>query len=382
MKHAFTVLRYTLLRNVRDIPSSAEMVLTPLVLIFLLGTVLGDAFDSRDIGATPVTYVVETDGPYAEALHDFLNREEVGRYLTVTESPTRAEAHRLLEAKEVVTAIIVGAVDDGDAQDGGATGPAITLLERPGSSLRTGVVRSVLGTFTRGANVSYALAREGRTGVVYEPIPAGFEERTLSRAGRAPGAFDFYAVSMLVLFVMYIAQYAVDGLREDLMEPIGDRVRSTPIAGWAHISGKLAAHVVTGVIQAAVIVIVTSIVFRANWGTQPLLLVAIVLSICIFAAALGGLVLAITWDGRRAQGIISIVVLVSMILSGGAFQFTTTSPSFQAFQRLLPHYQGQRAILAMVYGGDAGGIGAAFIYFFGGAAILFLITTILARRTA
>ena len=138
----------------------------------------------------------------------------------------------------------------------------------------------------------------------------------------------------------------------------------------------------TGVVQAAVLIIVTRLALNANWGARPLLLGGIVLSLCIFAAAFGGIMLAITRDIQKAQGLISVVVLGSMILSGGVFQLGSGSPVFRAFQQLLPHYHGQRAMFAMIYGGDPGAIGTAFTYFLGGAAILFVATVILTRRSS
>ncbi|MCG8478481.1 MAG: ABC transporter permease [Spirochaetales bacterium] len=377
MKYAFIVLRYTLLRNARDVAATAEQILLPLVLIFVLGTVTGGAVETRDIGPTAVTYTIEGEGPYAEALQRFLEREEIGRYLSPTEASTPEEALRLLEAEEAVAAIILAADDVGNTDT-----PQVTLIEGPGHSLRAGVVRSLVDGFVRSVNVSEVLTRLGRDGVVYEPLPTSFDERVISKAGGAPDGMDFYAVSMLVLFVMYIAGYAVDGLREDLLEPTGERVRSTPVRGWEHIAGKLAAHVVTGVIQGAIIIVVSLVAFGTNWGTRPLALAALLVALCIFAVAFGGLVLALTRDGQQAQYITNYVILASMMLSGGAFRFNVESSWFGIVQRLLPHYQGQRAALAVIYGGGPGEIGPAFIYFLGGAAVLFTLTVMFSRRYA
>ncbi len=375
MMYVLIVLRYTLLRNVRDVAATAEQILMPVVLIFVLGTVTGDASPARDVGPTAVAYAIEGDGPQARALRSFLEREEIGRYLSVTESSTPEEALGLLEAEQAVTAIILTA--DGTRNSGASP---VTLIERPGNSLRTGIVRSIVDGFVRSANVSEAVTHIGRDEIIHEVPPTTFDEQVISKVGRAPSAPDFYAVSMLVLFTMYIAGYAVAGLREDLLESTGDRVRSTPIRGWEHIAGKLAAHVVTGVIQGAIIITVSLVAFGTNWGSRPVALAALLVSLCIFAVAFGGLVLAITRDGQQAQYITNYAILGSMILSGGAFRFNVESSWFRIAQHLLPHYQGQRAVLAMAYGGEPGIVPGAFIYFLGGAAVLFALTVVFSRR--
>ncbi len=374
MKNMLTVLRYTILRNWRDSSSITEQILLPLGLIFVLGSALGGAFEGRDVGPTPVAYVIEATTPEAESVRDFLTRDDVGRYLEATEAGLD-EARRMLEEQDVYTVIHVPPVFGDDTLD-------LTLIERTGNSLRTGIVRAVVRNYVQAANVTVALANvAGAAGFGYEPMPAEFDAVEISRVGRAPGAFDFYAVSMLVLTVMFVAGYAVDAMREDLLDPTGRRVRTTAISPWAHVSGKLGANTVTGLIQAAVIVVATLVVFGANWGTRPLLLAGLVVSMVVFAVAFGALVLAILRDGQKAQSAVSLVVLASMIVSGGAVQFGSVGPIFRTIQQMLPHYQGQTAMLAMIYGGGAGAVPAALLYFLGGAAVALTLTVMLARRS-
>ena len=375
MKNMLTVLRYTIVRNWRDSSSITEQILLPLGLIFVLGSALGGAFEGRDVGATPVAYVIEATSPEAESVRGFLTRDDVGRYLETREATGLDEARRMLEEQEVYTVIYVPPAFGDETLD-------LSLIERTGNSLRTGIVRAVVRNYVHAANVTVAAANvEGAAGFRYEPMPARFDAVEISRAGRAPGAFDFYAVSMLVLTVMFVAGYAVDAMREDLLDPIGRRVRTTAISSWAHISGKLGANTVTGLIQAGVIVVATLLVFGANWGARPLLLAGLVASIVIFAVAFGALVLALLRDGQKALSAVSLIVLGSMIVSGGAVHFGNVGPGFRAIQQMLPHYQGQTAILAMIYGDAAGAVPVAFLYFLGGAAIAFALTVMLARRS-
>lgn len=375
MKKMLTVLRYTIVRNWRDGSSITEQILLPLGLIFVLGSALGGAFEGRDVGATPVAYVIEATSPEAESVRGFLTRDDVGRYLETREATGLDEARRMLEEQEVYTVIYVPPAFGDETLD-------LSLIERTGNSLRTGIVRAVVRNYVHAANVTVAAANvEGAAGFGYEPMPAHFDAVEISRAGRTPGAFDFYAVSMLVLTVMFVAGYSVDAMREDLLDPIGRRVRTTAISSWAHISGKLGANTVTGLIQAGVIVVATLLVFGANWGTRPLLLAGLVASIVIFAVAFGALVLALLRDGQKALSAVSLIVLGSMIVSGGAVHFGNVGPGLRTIQQMLPHYQGQTAILAMIYGDAAGAVPVAFLYFLGGAAVAFALTVMLARRS-
>ena len=387
MKQFLTVLRYSFIRNCREPSTITEMVLLPLGLILVLGGALGGAFESRDIGPTPVAYVIESDTPTARTVRDFLTRDDIARFLAPTDAGTLERADELLASQEVFTVIHVPA---GFGASPDAAG--IRLIERTGNQLRTGVVRAVLRNYVAAANVTAALlvdapassapADAGTPSVGYEPMRANFEAQEISRAGRVPGAFDFYSISMLVLFLMYVAGYSVDALREDILEPIGLRVRTTAIPPWAHLSGRLSANTVSGLVQATVIVVVTRLMFGANWGDRPLLIAAIVAAITLFAVSLGAVVLAIVRDGQKAQSIVNAIAIGSMIVSGGSIQFGAVGPGFRAIQRLLPHYQGQTALLAIVYDRAPAAIPEAFIYFIGGAVIALVLTVLLVRRNA
>jgi ABC-2 type transport system permease protein len=384
MRQFLTVVRYTFIRNWREPSTITEQILMPLGLILVLGSALGGAFESRDIGATPVAYVVESDSPAARSVREFLTREDVGRYLATTDAGSLDRADALLASQEVFTVIHVPA-GFGSASDAAH----IRLIERTGNQLRTGLVRAVLRNYTTGANVTAALPGDGdgesdapALTVSYKPIPAVFEVQEIAKDGRAPGAFDFYSISMLVLFLMYVAGYSVDALREDILDPIGMRVRTTAIGPWAHLSGKLTANASSGLVQAVVIILVTSIAFGANWGDRPLQLAAMVAAIALFAVSLGAFVLALVRDGQKAQSIVNLIALGSMIVSGGAVQFDAAGSGLRVIQRLLPHYQGQTALLAMVYDRAPAAISEAFVYFAGGATIALVLTVVLARRSA
>ncbi|TVR52230.1 MAG: ABC transporter permease [Spirochaetaceae bacterium] len=383
MRQFLTVLRYTFIRNWRDPSTFTEQILLPLGLILVLGGALGGAMEGRDIGPTAVAYVIEGDSPAARSVRAFFEREDVERYLAATNAGSLENAFELLRTQEVFTAVHVPAEFGTDPES-----LDLRLIERTGNELRTGIVRAVLNNYALAANVTMALQAElapstaGEPAFEYGPMSAVFEAQEISRAGRAPGAFDFYSISMLMLTVMYVAGYAVDAMREDILDPIGRRVRTTAVRPWAHLSGKLTANAAGGVVQAAVIVAVTLVVFGANWGERPLLLAAIVASVTLFAVAFGALVLAIVRDGQKAQSIVNAIVLGSMIVSGGAIQFGAVGEGFRAIQRLLPHYQGQTALLAMVYDRAPGAIPEAFVYFLGGAALALALTVFLSRRSA
>ena len=380
MKIMLTVLRYTLLRNSRDSASILELVLMPFLTIFVLGSALGAVFEPRDIDPTPVAYVIEASGPAAESLRGFLSRDDVGRLLDATEVSSLDEAHRLLDAQEAVAAIHLPPGFD-EANGGPGAQASIRLIERTGNALRGGIVRAVVGNFVHAANVTVALATLDDTDFAYRPIPARFDEQVLSQAGRAPGAFDFYSVSMLVLTVLFCAAYAVDAMKEDLLAPVGRRVRAAPVTRIQHVGGKLAAHVLTSLVQGFFLVAATALLFNVGWGGRPLLLFAIVGAMGLFAIAFGAAALAVTRDGQKAQTVVSVAVIGSMILSGGAFRFGNVGPIFRSIQQMLPHYHGQTALLEMIYGGSPGAVPAAFAYLLGGAAVCITITTVLMKRS-
>lgn len=373
MGRFLTVFKYSYIRNWRDPATPIEQVLLPLALILVLGTALGGAFQGRDIGPTRIAYAIESETPAAIALRAFLVREDVAPYLEPIDAGSLERARELLAAQEVVS-VLYAPAEFGTA-DGRGT---LRVIERGGNALRTGVVRAVMRNFVLSANLASATADP--SGLA--PMPASFRTREISREGRSPGAFDFYSVSMLVLTLMYVAGYAADSLREDMLDPIGRRIGCSPIRPSTHLSAKLAANAAGGLSQALIIVVVTRIAFGTNWGGRPLLSAAVVGAMALFSVAFGAFVLAAVKDGQKAQSIINSSVLVSMIVSGGAVSFGDLGAGFKSLQRLLPHYQGQTAILSLVYGGSPGAAAEALVYFFIGAGAAWALASRLSRRGA
>lgn len=373
MGRFLTVFKYSYIRNWRDPATPVEQVLLPLALILILGTALGGVFKGRDIGPTKIAYAIESETPASEAVRAFLGGDELAQYLAAVDAGGLGRARELLAAREVVS-VLYAPADFGAADGGGA----LRVIERGGSALRTGVVRAVMRNFVLEANAaSVLLDPSGLT-----PMPASFRTHEISRDGRAPGAFDFYSVSMLVLTLMYVAGYAADSLREDLLDPIGRRIGCSPIRPLTHLSAKLAANAAGGLTQALIIVVFTRLAFGTQWGGRPLLLAAVVCAMTVFSVSFGALALAALKDGRRAQTIINASVLVSMIVSGGAVSFGNLGAGFRSLQRLLPHYQGQTAILSLVYGGSPGATAEALTYFIVGAGAALALASTLSRREA
>ncbi len=371
MRNALTVLRYTLLRNIRDVPSLIEMIIIPIVMVLVLGSILGGNFEATDIPSTPVAYFGDAGDEGVDSLAAFLSSSAVSNYLEVTPVFSEQRAYELLRTGEVDAAILRNSAEPEN----------ITIAKGAVNPTRLQIVRSLLDAYARGGDVARVLGALGHSTPPYTPRSARFERQIVSRDGQVPGAFDFYAVSMLVMFVSYIAQYAAQGVREDFLDPIGARARTTAAPWSAQVAGKLSAHVVSGLLQAAIIIAATGIAFDANWGSRPLLLAALIFALSIFVAALGAFVLSITREGPKSDGILNMIIIASMVLSGGGAPFSATSPGFRAFQEVLPHFQGQRALLAAIYGGHPEAIASALFYFLGGAGLLLIATSVFTRRT-
>lgn len=343
MRTFASVLYYRLVRNLRDRLYIAEIVLYPLVLILVLGSALGSAFEPRDIPPVPVAVPAVQDDALSRALHEFFLRDDVREYLSPIEAASLEEAEDLLTSHDAVSAVYI-VRGSGNAQ--------VVLLERSDVPLQSGIVRAVVGNFVRGANVVSVLQTYGVEDAQYKPMGYLLQEQEFSIAGRVPRAFDFYSISMLVMTVMFAAAFSADGMKEILQDATGRRIRSAVYRRFPYVMGTMTAYWVTTVLQAFTVISITAVIFQVPWFARPLHLLAVAASLSLFAVALGALVFTLLNDTQKSQNVIRAVVLGSLFLSGGAFRLGPPGPMLSALRQVLPNHHGQTALLEMMFGSN------------------------------
>ncbi|MTI94645.1 MAG: ABC transporter permease [Firmicutes bacterium] len=380
MKRMLTLFQYTLLRNLRDTSDSIfQMVVFPIVLIFILGMALGPAFEQQEFSATVTGYVNEDAGPMGAYFDEFLADPEVGTVLDVKNLESREQGLELLAAGEIAALIYL----DSDFSDNVFAGEEalIHVIGHSFMELRMVFVENVVDSFINGANAIQAMVSMGVAEPEFTMATGVIEDVPVSASGLMPGAMDYYGVTMLVMIVMYGTLYASYTMGESYLSTIGRRIRGTPVSKAELYFGLIAANVVTIYVQVLIIIAFTHFVYDVNWGENIPMIFLLTFVFVVLATGLGTMMTMVTQDEARAGNLLNVLVVVSTFLAGGYFKISLPGP-LMYLQYLSPNYLAQTAIFNTIYAGPAFQVMIMLMAMLGIIVLTFAVAMLAERRAA
>ena len=347
MRGALTIAVKDIKRSVRDRSAIMLSVIAPLLLAFILSTVLGNADESFTVNYT----VVNNDGgPVADS---FVNRalggmEEEG-FAEISTSEGVAEARRKVENSDDVGAAFVIPEGFSEAvQSGGAA--TIEVLANPDAPIGAQIARSVAQGFASELNaVSLSIATSVSSGEG-PPSPEalrrlqGEAQRTASpitiidesAGSREFDTKTFFAAGMAVFFLFFTAQYGAVSLLAERKEGTLARLLAAPVSKGAIITAKSIYAFVLGVSSMAILIIASTFLMDAHWG-DPIGVSLLVLAGVFAAMGIQSVVTTLAKTDEQAAGYGSVVGVTLGLLGGTFFPLSQAPSAIQGLSSFTPH---------------------------------------------
>lgn len=159
--------------------------------------------------------------------------------------------------------------------------------------------------------------------------------------------------AMMVMFVFYSGAASCLNILEEQEAGTLPRLFTTPTPRAAVLGGRFVSVLVLLVFQVAVLLVVSSVVFRLDWGA-PLLVALVTLAMIVCATGLGIFITSLLKDTRQAGiifgGVLTVAGMLGMIR---AFTGTVAAASGNAFgviSLFVPHGWAVRGWLALSQG--------------------------------
>jgi ABC-2 type transport system permease protein len=321
--------------RVRDKSAFVVLLIIPMVMIIVLGTVLNWAGSSFTANVT----LVDLDhGDMSRHLtQDVFASPQLADLLVATTVPSEAEARTLVEQGKTGAAVIIPAGFSSGVTTG--TKVSIIVLGNPDTPTQAGVIRNIVESFTaevqrRQLAASIAIRalqqsgavppqrmQEAVQGVVAE-VSSSQQTGTVSVATttqegvKVPRALDYYAVGMALLYLVFTANTGTEGMLEEKRQHTLGRVLITPTSRTQVLVGKLLGIFLIAALQFAMIIVLTRLLYRVNWGGSiPAVIVMAVASV-LAGAGLSTLVAALARTPEQAGSIGPAVALIYSLLGG------------------------------------------------------------------
>jgi len=359
MRAALKIARKDLKRSIRDRSAIALTLGAPLLLAFILSSVLGSADESFTVSYA----VVDDDG--GDIARSFVDgalggMEEEG-FAEISEVDDVEGAERLIDDGDIGAAFVLPSGFTDAVQAGRAA--EIRVLTNPDTMISAEIARSVARGFASDLNavslsIATVLSEGGGEGV--SPDELGQAARDTEQPARVTEAmagsreFDtktFFAAGMAVFFLFFTAQFGAVSLLTERKEGTLARLLAAPVSTRSIIGAKALYGYVLGAGSMAILIVASSLLMGASWGDP--VGVALLVAAGVFAAmGIQSVVTTLAKTDEQAAGYGSVVGVTLGLLGGTFFPLSQAPPFLQNVSNATPH-----AWLMRGFGDLSGGVG-------------------------
>lgn len=329
----------------------------PLLLIFILGAALSSTMDTGkdNVPGQVRVGVIQTgsnSGSVTEALNAFVAAPAVAEMMKVQHFTTEEEAERDLRQGELDFAVLIPP----DLEERMAKGEEAKLQWILGKDGTLNIVGETL--FTRftdelnrhmatvevlGPEASMAMASmtdEGSADFSYVNVSNS------GTAGTSYSASQYYAASMLAMFMLYAGMTTSNSLFSERDKKTLTRLQAAPVGNGVIFAGKIAGNSLLAFMQALIIVLMTYWLYGVNWGAHPWLIVLICVLITISSMMIGVIVALVSKSAASANALMQGIIIAMTFISGGFTpiaidfvqrigEFTVNHWALQSFLRMM-----------------------------------------------
>ncbi|MEF3354132.1 ABC transporter permease [Paenibacillus sp. GYB006] len=324
-----------------------------LLIILILGTAFKDQFNVTSLDKVRIVYSNEDSGQLGEMfISSMIGAKEISSLAEFDQVLSLDEGREILNIEEADAFIYI---PEGFSNQGEADGSSKTVevFLAKSSGVDTTVVRNVVDSLINGLNTAGVVATmSGNTQIDQVNSDTSLKEEPLTDSKSAT-AMGYYAIAMLLMFMMRGQEYGAAGMGEDYLGTLGDRLKLSPIKPFEQYLGKTIGLSLVTFLQGMVIILFTKYVYDVDWGNHFGVIVLIVFVFSLLTTTLGGLLTIIIKDSVKADTLANIVTLVSTFLIGGFIII-----DFGAIAAISPSYYAKSAIFNVVYNDE---LGSAFV---------------------
>lgn len=301
--------------------------LLPLILIFILGNALSGWFGSdQEYQPKPIRvgFVGNSvdQGQLPGSIQALTDMPDIRDIVIQQTAASREEAVGKLRRGELDYVVVIP--EFFDERIGQGTEVRLELLPGRKHDLNL-VADTIFKTFIADVNHGQAQAIVmGTDRMLAVPAAATaaykgpkVEIGELSEKGATYTAAQYYAASMLIMFLLYSGLVASSSLLGERESRTLFRLQSAPVRPSTIFTGKILGLSLITVAQAAAIVLGSHWLYGVKWGPHPLLLMAVCVLITLASMALATLITLLTSNGAGARGLLQAIIIAMTFVSGG-----------------------------------------------------------------
>lgn len=356
------------IKAVRDIKTIVFLILTPVLIILILGAVLTNAFNgSVTVGDIRVLYKINGSG--SELTKSWNVFADQASKSGMTLEPANENTDGKLE---VANNRYVGYVE---ISDGG-----LNYYGNSSSPVESGIAQGLLTAFAnRYKLASVAADNSDQAALMSGNGSPDYVRETSLDAARQPRALDYYAIAMVTMIIMYSALSAADMFSSERKRNTSARLLAAPISKAEIFAGKVAGNLLMNVICTVIVVLVCKYMFNVYWGENLGLVFLVLITEIIFALSVG-LGFSYLLKGKAAGSVIMMVIQAGAFVGGSYFPVAEMTGVMRTITQFSPLEWSNTGILQIIYGDGWSAAAKAILLNLGFSVFLLSAAAIIMRR--
>ncbi|MGG3284328.1 ABC transporter permease [Paenibacillus solani] len=301
--------------------------LLPLILIFILGNALSGWFgNDQEYQQEPIRVGFvgspADKGQLPESIQALTSMPGIQDIVIQQTAASREEVEDKLRRDDLDYAVVIPEYFDERI----GQGAEVKLELLPGRNHDLNLVAdTIFKTFSADVNHGQAqavvmgaermLAVPAAASAAYERPKVEIGE--LSEKGTTYTAAQYFAASMLIMFLLYSGLMASSSLLGERESRTLFRLQSAPVTPGTIFAGKIMGCSLITIAQAAAIVLGSQWMYGVKWGPHPLLLMAVCLLITLASMTLATLITLVSSSAAGARGLMQAIIIAMTFVSGG-----------------------------------------------------------------
>lgn len=331
----------------RNKKALAMGLLFPIVLIFILGTVLSAAFsDSSTFKNISVVYIKQDNGDLSKGFDNFIDK---GNSIGIKYSKVNTEEEGL---KAVKNGNFTAFIEINNNE--------IKLYKSDLAGIQGSVLESIMQSFLQRygavieiAKVNPSALEEINNNASYEGLVKNISLNDKTK----PEAMDYYAVTMLTLIILYSSMNGMQSIVGERTGKTQDRLFCAPISKYNILIGKILGNIIYSSLQIAIIIAFSKFVFHAYWGDHLGTIFIIALAESVMTVSIGAGLSFIIKDTGALSGLLSMLSTILAFLGGGYFPLDGMGKSMQMIASISPIKWINEAMFKVIYSNDFSSVG-------------------------
>lgn len=305
----FHIMLKAIKLTLRDKGYFLYMMIFPLALILVLGSVLQDAFSSDvELDKMTVEYTVQKDSPVGKAFSEFATGAS-GKQVTFKEADS-AKAGK----DAVANGDAVGFVDVKDD---------LTVTTNAPSQIEMSVLDGYLDGFAAQYRLASTIIKVDPTqaSVLQNPPKASDSAIQVEKlaSGNNISAFEYYAIAMIAMVMMFGINSGINVFREEKVRHTDVRLFIAPIKKSTAIIGNFLGAIFMQTMSLILLMVISNLFFGVHWGDYALVIFVIYFSLLFLSVALGMAVDVFSNGNPAVNGAATILIQVFAFLGGAYF---------------------------------------------------------------